>query len=84
MFYSTLLLTTATRVSQEWSPTIAIVMVIANVLGILAATVAKKAGPTLPGGLLTIPQLIGGTCFGHILGVGAILGLTNTALQLKT
>lgn len=62
--------------SQAWSPTIAIVMVAANVLGVLAATVAKKAGPSLVGGF-TAAQLIGGTCFGHLLGAGAILGLTR-------
>ena len=77
MFYSTLLLATATPLSQEWSTTVAIVMVVANVLGILAATTTKKAGPALPGGMLTIAQLVGGTCFGHILGAGAILGLTS-------
>ena len=63
--------------SQEWSTTVAIVMVVANVLGIFAAANTKKAGPALPGGALTIAQLIGGTCFGHVLGVGAILGLTS-------
>jgi photosystem I subunit X len=62
--------------SQAWSPTIAIVMVAANVLGVLIATVAKKAGPSLVGGF-TAAQLIGGTCFGHLLGAGAILGLTR-------
>jgi photosystem I subunit X len=79
VFNSTLLLA-ATPLSQEWSPTIAIVMVVANVLGVLAATVAKKAGPTLPGGMLTVAQLIGGTCFGHVLGAGAILGLTSNGV----
>jgi photosystem I subunit X len=75
MLNSTLLLAAATPLSQVWSPTIAIVMVVANVLGVLAAAGAKKAGPALPGGF-TVAQLIGGTCFGHVLGAGAILGLT--------
>jgi photosystem I subunit X len=65
--------------SQAWSPTIAIVMVAANVLGVLAATGAKKAGPALAGGF-TAAQLIGGTCFGHLLGAGAILGLTRIGI----
>jgi photosystem I subunit X len=77
VFYSTLLLATATPLSQEWSITVAIVMVAANILGVLAATRSKKAGPALPGGALTIAQLVGGTCFGHVLGAGAILGLTS-------
>ena len=76
MLHATLFATVAVPMSQAWSPTIAIVMLAANALGLLAATVAKKAGPSLIGGF-TIAQLIGGTCFGHILGTGAILGLTR-------
>ncbi len=75
MFSSILLATTS--MSQAWSPTVAIVMVVANVLGVLASTTVKhKAGPQLPGGI-SVAQLVGGTCFGHILGAGAILGLTS-------
>jgi photosystem I subunit 10 len=72
------ILLAAAPLSQAWSPTVAIVMVVANVLGVLAAVsgVQKKAGPQLPGGL-SVAQIIGGTCFGHILGAGAILGLTS-------
>ncbi len=75
MLHSTLLLA-AVPMSQAWSPTIAIVMVICNVFGVLAATTAKvKAGPAI--GPLTMGQAIGGTCFGHVLGAGTILGLTS-------
>ncbi len=80
MLHSTLFLATAAQMSQAWSPTIAIVMVVANVLGILAATTSKvKAGPAVAGGL-TIGQILGGTCFGHVLGAGAILGLTSVGV----
>jgi photosystem I subunit X len=76
MLHSTLLIAAnVVPMSQAWSPTIAIVMVAANVLGVLAATTAKKAGPSL--GPLSAAQIVGGTCFGHILGAGAILGLTG-------
>ncbi len=75
MLHSSLLLA-AVPMSQAWSPTIAIVMVVCNVMGVLAAMSSKKAGPALVGGL-TIGQIIGGTCFGHVLGAGAILGLTG-------
>jgi photosystem I subunit X len=76
MLHSTLLLAAAVPMSQAWSPTIAIVMVVANVLGVAAAASSKvKAGPTV--GPLTMGQAIGGTCFGHLLGAGAILGLTS-------
>jgi photosystem I subunit X len=76
MLQYTLSFATVVPMSQAWSPTIAIVMVVANVMGVLAATTTKKAGPALFGGL-TIAQVIGGTCFGHLLGAGAILGLTG-------
>ncbi len=76
MINSTLLFAAAIPMSQAWSPTIAIVMVVANVLGIFAAKNTTKAGPMLGGGL-TIAQVIGGASFGHLLGAGAILGLTS-------
>jgi photosystem I subunit X len=78
MLHSTLLLAANTaHLSQAWSPTTAIVMVVCNVLGLIAATNSKvKAGPALAGGF-TAAQLVGGACFGHLLGAGAILGLTN-------
>jgi photosystem I subunit X len=77
MINSTLLFAAAIPIpmSQAWSPTVGIVMVVANLLGILAATKAKKAGPMLGG--LTLAQVIGGASFGHLLGAGAILGLTS-------
>jgi photosystem I subunit X len=77
MLHSTLLLATAT-LSQPWSPTVAIVMVICNILGVFAAATTSKVkvGPEVAGGL-TLGQFVGGTCFGHLLGAGTILGLTN-------
>jgi photosystem I subunit X len=49
------------------------------VLGILAAGGAKKAGPSLFGGF-TAGQVLGGASFGHVLGAGAVLGLTRLGL----
>jgi photosystem I subunit X len=75
MLHSTLL-AAAIPMSQAWSPTVAIIMVVCNVLGVAAASTSKvKAGPSA--GPLTMGQAIGGTCFGHVLGAGAILGLTG-------
>ncbi|MFM2303462.1 MAG: hypothetical protein RLZZ135_871 [Cyanobacteriota bacterium] len=77
MLHSAWLVAVAVPMSQPWSQTVAIVMVAGNILGLLAATSSKvKAGPALAGGF-TAAQLVGGTCFGHILGAGAILGLTR-------
>jgi photosystem I subunit 10 len=77
MLHSALLFAAA-PMSQPWSPTVAIVMVICNVLGVLAATKSQvKSGPATPIGGLSLGQVVGGTCFGHILGAGTILGLTS-------
>jgi photosystem I subunit X len=80
LHFPLLLADAAGPLSQSWSPTIAIVMVVCNVLGIIAATTSKvKAGPALFAGL-TVGQLLGGTSFGHLLAAGAILGLTRTGV----
>jgi photosystem I subunit 10 len=64
-------------------------MNICIILGIIIARVAvqnKGKGPSLPllqpllGKNFGLPELLAGISFGHILGVGAILGLTNTGL----
>ncbi len=68
----------------EWSPMVAAVMVICNVLAIAIAKFTMKnpsAPPAMPSsnlfGGFGLPAVIGSTCFGHILGAGAILGLSN-------
>jgi photosystem I subunit X len=76
MLHSALLIAAA-PMSQAWSPTVAIVMAVCNVLGIVAATKSPKAGAALPVGGLTLGQFVGGTCFGHVLAAGTILGLTS-------
>lgn len=78
MLNATLLLAAIGPRSQEWSPTVAIVMSVCTVLGILAAGGAKKAGPTV--GSFTAAQIIGGASFGQLIGVGATLGLTRLGI----
>lgn len=80
---TTLLLTAAPR-TLEWTPMVAIVMIVCNILAIAFAkfTVKKPAAaPAMPSpnmfGGFGLPAVIGATCFGHILGAGAILGLSN-------
>ncbi|MBD2102954.1 photosystem I reaction center subunit PsaK [Leptolyngbya sp. FACHB-261] len=72
--------------TPAWSPTVAIVMLVCNVIAfaLFALTAnqrpAPAAGsPSLPGPLasLGLPALLAVTSFGHLLGAGAILGLTN-------
>jgi photosystem I subunit 10 len=68
----------------EWSPTVAAVMVGCNILAIAIAKFTMKnpsAPPAMPAsnffGGFGLPAVIGSTCFGHILGAGVILGLSN-------
>ncbi len=72
----------AVPTTMAWSPKVAIVMVICNVLAIAIGKATIKhpsEGPELPmpdmfGGM-GLPALLATTSFGHILGVGVILGL---------
>jgi photosystem I subunit X len=77
------LLTVAVR-AADWSPKVAIVMVIANILAIAFGKLTIKnqsADPAMPAspmfGGFGLGAVLGTTAFGHILGAGAILGLTN-------
>ncbi|MBD2681841.1 MULTISPECIES: photosystem I reaction center subunit PsaK [Nostoc] len=82
MFTSTLL--AAATAPLEWSPYVGLTMVIANIIAIAFGKSTIKyqnAEPKLPSpnffGGFGAPALLATTAFGHILGVGAILGLHN-------
>lgn len=84
MIHTMLLAAAQTTVpaTPAWSPSIGIVMVVFNLLGLfIARSVVRRptGGPSLPGNL-SLPILLAGTSFGHILGTGAILGLTNAGI----
>jgi photosystem I subunit 10 len=64
-------------------------MNICIILGIIIARIGiqnKGKGPSLPllepflGKNFGLPELLAGISFGHILGVGAVLGLTNAGV----
>jgi photosystem I subunit 10 len=83
--YSTLLLAASATVPStvEWSPKIAVVMIICNIIAIALGKLFIKnpsVGPALPSpalfGGLGLGGLLGTTSFGHILGAGTILGLS--------
>ncbi|MEB3269309.1 MAG: photosystem I reaction center subunit PsaK [Leptolyngbya sp.] len=68
----------------EWSPKVAVVMVLCNVLAIAIGKYTIKhpsVGPALPSsemfGGMGLGALLGTTSFGHVLGAGVILGLAN-------
>ncbi|MDJ0535637.1 MAG: photosystem I reaction center subunit PsaK [Xenococcaceae cyanobacterium MO_207.B15] len=85
MAYSTLLAVASSVPSTvEWSPKVAIVMIICNIIAIAFGKYTIKnisAEPALPSptffGGMGLPALLGTTSLGHLLGVGAILGLAS-------
>ncbi len=75
--------------TPAWSPTVGIIMAAFCVLGLIVANnaverpgVGAKLPFTIPGlnPNFSLGQFVGGMAFGHILGAGAILGLTNLGL----
>lgn len=73
-----------TPTTLAWSPKVAVVMIICNVLAIAFGKLTMKnasEGPALPmpqmfGGM-GVPALLATTSLGHVVGLGAILGLTR-------
>jgi photosystem I subunit X len=65
----------------EWSPTIGIIMVLCNIVAFAIGRVAiqqPNVGPAPTQFLgLSLAALIATTSFGHVLGAGLILGLSN-------
>ena len=82
MLTSTLLAAATTPL--HWSPTVGAIMVVCNIIAIAFAkfkVTYPKTGPELPSpsffGGFGLPGLLATTSFGHLLGVGVILGLHN-------
>ncbi|MBD0387343.1 MAG: photosystem I reaction center subunit PsaK [Nostoc sp. C3-bin3] len=82
MFTSTLLAAATTPL--QWSPAVALIIIIVNIVAIAFGKSTIKypnAEPGLPSanlfGGFGLPALLATTAFGHILGVGVVLGLHN-------
>jgi photosystem I subunit X len=78
----TSMLLAAVPAPLAWSPAVGIIMIVCNVIAIAFGKLTisiQNAPPALPSsnlfGGFGLPGLLGTTCFGHILGVGVILGL---------
>ena len=84
MTHLSLLLASAVPTTVEWNLKVGITMIICNIIAIAFAKYTMKeqsAGPQLPmsaffGGM-GLPALLATTSFGHLLGAGVILGLSN-------
>lgn len=84
MTHLTLLAAAYVPTTVSWSPKVAIVMIVCNIIAIAFGKFTMKnpgAEPSLPSptffGGMGLPALLGTTSFGHLLGAGAILGLAN-------
>lgn len=84
MDYSTLLMAIANPGGVSWSPTTGIIMIACNIAAIAFGKLTMQdysKGPAMPSpnlfGGFGLPAVLATTAFGHILGFGVILGLSN-------
>lgn len=94
MIYSSFLLAvgqSTTPNTPQWSPTVGLVMVICNLVAIAIGYYAisrdnRGKGPGLPVSMpamftgFGLPELLATASFGHVLGAGVILGLSNAGV----
>lgn len=89
MTHLTLNLLAAVPTTPTWSAGVGLIMITANLFALVVARYGikvKGVGPNLPielPGLFEgfgVPELLGVTSFGHILGAGLILGLAQAGL----
>lgn len=91
MLNLTLLLAVQSTVptTVEWSPAVGLVMILSNLLAIAIGRYAIQnpgVGPDLPADKpalfkkFGLPELLATMSFGHILGAGFILGLSNAGV----
>lgn len=75
--------------TPTWSPMVGLVMIVCNVLAIAIGFYAiqqRGVGPALPVQLpglfegFGVPELLATASFGHLLGAGVILGMSNAGL----
>ena len=87
MIYSPSLLGLAS--TTPWSPSVGLIMITANLFAIAIGYYAiqkRGVGPALPVQLpamftgFGLPELLATASFGHILGAGIILGLSNAGI----
>ncbi|MFM7530450.1 MAG: photosystem I reaction center subunit PsaK [Nodosilinea sp.] len=74
----------AVPATLSWSPKVAAVMIVCNILAIAFGKFTIKypnAGPAMPSpnlfGGFGLPAVLGTASLGHLLGAGVILGLAN-------
>ncbi len=74
------LLALAAERASDWGLGVGITMILCNILALAIGKFGiqrQDVGPQTPIGGMSVPAVVASTCFGHILGAGTILGLTN-------
>lgn len=74
------LLALAAERASDWGLNVGIIMILANILAIAIGKFGiqrQDVGPATPIGGMSAPAVFASLAFGHILGTGTILGLTN-------
>ncbi|MBD2338604.1 photosystem I reaction center subunit PsaK [Calothrix sp. FACHB-156] len=76
---SILLAASSVPATPAWNTTVAIIISISSIVAVLLSTRIEypNVGPKLPGLPVSVTTFIGAMAFGHIIGVGIVLGLTN-------
>jgi photosystem I subunit 10 len=78
---SSILLAAAAAVppTPEWSPKVALIISISCLVAVLLTFRIQKpkVGPKLPALPLSVPAFVAAMAFGHVIGIGIVLGLTN-------
>ncbi|NDJ21757.1 photosystem I reaction center subunit PsaK [Nostoc sp. B(2019)] len=78
---SSILLATAATVppTPAWNPTVGIIISISCLVVLLLSTRIEKplVGPKFPILPVSVPTFVAAMAFGHVIGVGIVLGLTN-------
>ncbi|WP_370568064.1 photosystem I reaction center subunit PsaK [Fortiea sp. LEGE XX443] len=65
--------------TPAWNPTVGIIISVSSIVILLLSTRIEKplVGPKLPVLPVSVPTFIAAMAFGHIIGIGIVLGLTN-------
>jgi photosystem I subunit X len=78
---SSILLAAAASVpaTPVWSPTVAIIISVSSLVTLLFALKIEypQVGPKFPILPISVPAFVGAMAFGHVIGIGIVLGLTN-------
>ncbi|MTJ09066.1 photosystem I reaction center subunit PsaK [Anabaena sp. UHCC 0204] len=79
MMSSILLAAASVPVTPVWSPTVGIIISVSSVVVLLLTFALKstKVGPPMPVLPISVPGFIAAMAFGHVIGIGIVLGLTN-------